>query len=141
MKVESLTDWLVRNDLDLSREVSGVECGSCSGSGEQECDMGHYHDCEECDGSGTKEGHSDPVMIEQLYQFDVITDLCLLADWCYEFKTQWWPEFGKLGANIAVFADIKTRMLDFERFYTSRPFKCRTNNTQDLHAPIEEGAQ
>lgn len=28
-------------------------CERCKGSGECECDMGHIHDCTECDGTGT----------------------------------------------------------------------------------------
>lgn len=31
-------------------------CGDCpegNGTGEEECDLGHMHDCENCDGSGT----------------------------------------------------------------------------------------
>lgn len=27
-------------------------CAECKGIGEMECDLGHKHDCEECDGSG-----------------------------------------------------------------------------------------
>lgn len=28
------------------------ECGPCGGDGYQECDMGHDHDCDDCDGKG-----------------------------------------------------------------------------------------
>lgn len=28
------------------------ECSVCSGSCEQLCDLGHYHECEQCDGTG-----------------------------------------------------------------------------------------
>jgi hypothetical protein len=32
------------------------ECSNCYGEGEVECDMGHDHDCPDCDGSGIIEG-------------------------------------------------------------------------------------
>ncbi len=32
--------------------VEKIRCYSCDGSGEQTCDMGHDHECPECDGDG-----------------------------------------------------------------------------------------
>ena len=29
------------------------ECEDCQGEGEAECDMGHFHECDGCDGTGT----------------------------------------------------------------------------------------
>jgi len=53
--------WILDNQDDLRREFDTMEtpkplypgkCGECHGKGYQECDLGHEHDCEECDGSG-----------------------------------------------------------------------------------------
>ena len=33
-------------------EPKMVECPACFGYGERECDMGHEHECDECNGNG-----------------------------------------------------------------------------------------
>lgn len=33
-------------------ECENVECSTCDGMGEQTCDLGHKHECEDCDGEG-----------------------------------------------------------------------------------------
>lgn len=46
------------DELEPCGECSGRgfkfvrKCWECNGEGEVECDKGHYHDCEECDGHG-----------------------------------------------------------------------------------------
>ncbi len=40
-----------------------VTCNHCAGEGVQECDMGHEHECEECDGDGEfqfRDGRDNP---------------------------------------------------------------------------------
>ena len=35
------------------------ECKGCGGTGEQECDMGHMHDCRDCEGYGCQSGGTE----------------------------------------------------------------------------------
>jgi len=53
--------WILENREDLKRAFDELEpkvslfpdkCPECHGKGYEECDLGHEHDCEECDGSG-----------------------------------------------------------------------------------------
>lgn len=53
---EALCAWAGTDD-GICPECHGkgrdkVRCTECRGAGELECDLGHLHDCEECDGSG-----------------------------------------------------------------------------------------
>lgn len=60
MNTKRLTfeQWAERNedlleDLGISLEDLGKVCDYCEGRGELKCDLGHYHDCEDCDGKGS----------------------------------------------------------------------------------------
>lgn len=44
----------ISGPLQIGRgdKAEAFECEECEGTGEQECNMGHYHDCPECEGTG-----------------------------------------------------------------------------------------
>lgn len=56
--VESVHDWPAEFppcgtcDDSGTKQVFEADCPECGGSGEQECDLGHMHECEHCAGDG-----------------------------------------------------------------------------------------
>ena len=54
-----------------------TRCSHCDGQGYAECDLGHSHDCEECDGEGKTTKSPGEVLEEygwKLYREQVISD-------------------------------------------------------------------
>jgi RecJ-like exonuclease len=43
------------------------KCDECGGKGYLECDLGHDHDCEECDGSGDAPDPVEQFMLDEYH--------------------------------------------------------------------------
>ncbi len=57
IKISDLESQLVPTMIDeVIYETKEMRCRNCRGRGEAECDMGHNHECDQCDGTGTIEG-------------------------------------------------------------------------------------
>ncbi len=48
------------NPCDHAKEEEPEQCDTCLGEGDHECDCGHTHDCDECDGTGTSKSGVAP---------------------------------------------------------------------------------
>ncbi len=68
--------WILDNREDLERQFEHLygeskkfpaKCGECGGTGYQECDLGHDHDCEECDGSGDAPDPVEQFMLDEYH--------------------------------------------------------------------------
>ena len=46
-----------------------IDCPDCHGDGSQDCDLGHIHDCEACDGSGETTADSFEDFAKDDYDF------------------------------------------------------------------------
>jgi len=72
-------DWvasqhLIEHGIPASKERS---CSDCDGDGYHQCDMGHSHGCEKCDGTGKTVKEADEVLEEYgrtLYNAQVKSD-------------------------------------------------------------------
>jgi hypothetical protein len=66
--------WYTRNKEDLEKEFEalklfegdedGRDCETCDGRGDQECDLGHDHECPDCEGSGKIQQSKDEALHE-----------------------------------------------------------------------------
>lgn len=58
--VEELRAFIATNlkRIKLANEFNPATdtCSACSGEGERECNLGHFHDCSACDGEGKIKG-------------------------------------------------------------------------------------
>lgn len=52
MRLDHVSDPELVNCMNCKGSGRNVQCGLCDGSGEVECDYGHFHDCPDCDGRG-----------------------------------------------------------------------------------------
>lgn len=48
------------------------ECIDCDGEGEQECDLGHMHDCDRCEGDGNVKKHNGKKVPDQNTKFEML---------------------------------------------------------------------
>lgn len=79
-------EWYLRNAQWVQDQYHGefgiplekdVRCGACDGKGYHECDMGHSHDCEYCDGEGKTIKTPDEALEEygmKLYRIQIEWD-------------------------------------------------------------------
>ena len=56
-----------------------VKCSECYGRGYDTCDLGHEHDCEECDGEGKVQADTFENYTADLYDTQLATDKQNLA--------------------------------------------------------------
>lgn len=79
--IDSIIEQLPMTDETV---IELIDCEYCYGSGIRECDLGHEHDCDRCDGFGKKNGKKKTGnMIKDFY--------CLIKVWgiiykCHELK-------------------------------------------------------
>lgn len=70
--------WYAENKEDIHNEFGALiskeveTCEECTGAGYVECNLGHTHDCEECDGEGKRVLTEDEVWRE--YALDAYND-------------------------------------------------------------------
>lgn len=79
-------DWvrIYRSELEDEYRKSDpdetlVKCLECWGEGYETCDLGHTHDCEECDGEGTVQADTFEQYTADLYQKHLATNKVNLA--------------------------------------------------------------
>ena len=73
---------IVEKEDDEEETYCEGECPDCQGYGYQECDLGHEHDCEECNGTGkiqVTEKHDS--VLNQIYKQEVLKDIKKYCDY------------------------------------------------------------
>tara|TARA_R100001480_G_scaffold146109_2_gene144556 strand:- start:17674 stop:18000 length:327 start_codon:yes stop_codon:yes gene_type:complete len=104
VKVISYEEW--KRQVELAhKDDEPVQCEECCGEGHQECDLGHEHECQECDGLGNVPAADTS---RRAYANDLASDLQAMLDWCGKIPAE---IESSSGLSMAVYSDIKTRKL------------------------------
>jgi len=74
MKFYTYDRWVKLNISDDELDELQTDCIVCGGNGYEECNLGHEHECEECDGEGTVGGN-----VLEVYRQKALSDI---AKWC-----------------------------------------------------------
>jgi hypothetical protein len=84
----SYADWerVNRNSLEADYQATEpdereIRCETCYGKGFDECNLGHEHDCEDCDGTGKTTADCYHDFAQDLYEMQWAKDRRVLKEY------------------------------------------------------------